>query len=142
MYDLNEFARRLVYYRYKKGLTQEELANKSGVSIQSLYRYEHGWYYPNVLLLQYMCTVLDVPSNDLVGLGEPTININLPDCFGMRLKYLRELRCMSQRRLVRLSGISISQIKGYENFRYNPNILVLKKLCDALNVSGADLLGF
>lgn len=142
MYDLNEFAQRLKFFRNKKGWTQLQLAEKAGVAESSIYFYEKGKNYPNVLILQYLCTALGVSSNNLIGLGEPTISVNLPDCFGMRLRYFRQLKCISQKRLVKLAGVSYTQIVGYEHFRSNPNVLILKKLCDALNVSGADLLGF
>ena len=142
MYDLQEFARRLRHYRRKANLSQKEFANKSGIAIQSIERYEIGHHYPSVLLLQYMCETLNCTSDELIGLGRPMFKIDLPPEFGTRLKFFRELRLMSQIELVIHSNVSLSQIKGYENFRSNPNVLKLAQLCDALGVTGGDLLGF
>lgn len=142
MYDLQKFARRLKHYRRKAGLTQKEFADKAGIAICSVEYYECGKRYPNTLLLQFMCDTLGCRSDDLIGLGKPKFKIELPPTFGMRLKYFRELRLMSQEELMVHSNISISQIKGYENFRSNPNVRYLAQLCDALGVSGGDLLGF
>lgn len=142
MYDLKEFGKRLRRYRRKAGLSQKEFADKAGIAIQSIERYEIGHHYPSVLMLQYMCEALGCTSDDLIGLGKPRFVIDLPSEFGTRLKYFRKLRLMSQKELVVHSSISISQIKGYENFRSNPNVIYLARLCDALDVNGGDLLGF
>ena len=40
MYDLNEFAQRLKYFREKKGWTQPQLAEKTGVAESTIYFYE------------------------------------------------------------------------------------------------------
>ena len=142
MYDLNEFAQRLKFFREKKGWTQSELAEKAGVAESSIYFYEKGKNYPNILILQYLCTALEISSDNLIGLGEPTIKVGLPANFSMRLKYFRELNSLTQKELAERSGIYVSQLKGYEYCRSYPNVLRLKKLCDALNLTGADLLGF
>ena len=142
MYDLNEFAERLKFFREKKGWTQLQLAEKAGIAESSIYFYEKGKNYPSVLILQYICSTLEVSSDNLIGLGRAKYIINLPANFGIRLRYFRKLKLLSQKKLVKVSGVSLSQILGYENFRSNPNVLILKKFCDALNVTGGDLLGF
>ena len=142
MYDLQEFAKRVRRYRRKAGLSPQELADKAGIAIQSVEHYEAGKNYPNVIILQYLCTALEISSDALTGLGYPKYVINLPADFGVRLYYFRKLKLLSQKKLAELSGVSLSQIKGYENFRSYPNIRMLAKLCNALNVSGGDLLGF
>ena len=142
MYDLNEFAQRLKFFRKKKGWTQPQLAEKTGVAESTIYFYEVGRNYPNIILLKYLCEALEVSSNNLIGLGETTIEVDLPADFSQRLKYFRKLKGIGQKRLVRLSNVSLSQIQNYEHYRSSPNVLILKKLSDALNVSGGDLLGF
>ena len=142
MYDLQEFARRLKRYRKKAGLTQKEFADKAGIAIQSVEHYEGGKNYPSVFILQCMCDTLGCRSDDLIGLGRDKYILSIPPTFGLRLKFFRELKLMTQEELVIHSNVSLSQIKGYENFRSNPNVKQLAKLCDALGVSGGDLLGF
>lgn len=146
MYDLDAFATRLRIFREQKGCTQLQLAEKAGIALQTIQHYEWGWNYPSTLLLKYLCKALEISSNDLIGLGTATICLPkelLPiDTFAERLKYFRNLRNLSQNQLVKLSGVSLSQIKGYENYRSNPNVVMLEYLCGALDASGEDLLGF
>ena len=142
MYDLNEFAQRLKFFREKKGWTQSQLAEKAGVAESSIYFYERGKNYPNILILQYLCWTLKVSSNNLIGLGEPTIKVGLPANFSIRLKYFRTLNGLTQKELSKRSKVHVSQLKVYECCRSYPNVLRLKKLCDALNLTGGDLLGF
>ena len=59
--------------RLKKGLTQEQLAEKIGVAKSTLTGYEKGNREPDVLKLQKLIDCLGVPSNYLLG---------FPDEFG------------------------------------------------------------
>lgn len=56
------------------------------------------------------------------------------------LKYWREKRNLSQRKLEKVSGVSQTEISDIENFKKNPTIDTLAKLAEALNVCPKSLI--
>ena len=70
----NEIGKRIAEYRRERKLTQEELANRIGISAQALSQYERGMRYPDIEILKSLCTVLCVSSDYLIGLKETNIN--------------------------------------------------------------------
>ncbi len=70
----NEIGKRIAEYRRERKLTQEELANRIGISAQALSQYERGMRYPDIEILKSLCTVLGVSSDYLIGLKETKIN--------------------------------------------------------------------
>ena len=65
-----EFARRLKQYRKAKNLTQQELADRLGVSNKSVSRWEGGSY-PDVSTLGPLAKALGVTVDDLLGEAPP-----------------------------------------------------------------------
>ena len=61
-----EFAQRLKEYRKARGMTQQELADRLGVSNKSVSRWETGGY-PDVALLGPLAKALGVTVDDLLG---------------------------------------------------------------------------
>ena len=53
--------------RKKKGLTQEELAEKLGVTSKSISRWENGNTMPDYSLLKDLCSELDINVNELLS---------------------------------------------------------------------------
>lgn len=53
--------------RKEKGLTQEQLAEKLGVSSKSISRWENGNTLPNYSLLKDLCNELDINVNELLS---------------------------------------------------------------------------
>ena len=53
--------------RKKKGLTQEELAEKLGVTSKSVSRWENGNTMPDYSLLKDLCSVLEINVNELLS---------------------------------------------------------------------------
>ena len=70
----NEIGKRIAEYRRERKLTQEELANRIGISAQALSQYERGMRYPDIEILKSLCTVLGVSSDYLISLKETKIN--------------------------------------------------------------------
>ena len=61
-----EYITNAVYtLRTKKGLTQEELAQKAGITRQTVISIEKGNYTPSVLLALKMAAVFKVPVEDI-----------------------------------------------------------------------------
>jgi len=62
--------------------------------------------------------------------------------FGQRLRFLRNMKKMSQDSLSLISGIDRSYISDIENGKYDPSIFVLNRLAKALDVRVDQLLVF
>lgn len=73
-----DFAERLIKLRKKRGLTQEELADKLGVSGQAVSKWETGNSMPDVALLGQLAHVLGVTVDDLLGI-EPEKKVELEE---------------------------------------------------------------
>jgi transcriptional regulator with XRE-family HTH domain len=59
-------------YRQRKGLTQKELADRTGLSVLTIFRYEAGEREPRASDIQKLCEVLNVSEAEL--LNGPTPN--------------------------------------------------------------------
>ena len=71
-----EFSKKLVYLRTQKKLTQTQLAEKLGVTRQSVYKWESGQSYPEAMTLWEMHLLFDISLDILldvnISLGEDT----------------------------------------------------------------------
>lgn len=56
--------------RKEKDMTQRQLADKVGISLMSIQRYERDERQPTLEILQKICDALDVSVYDLIGLRE------------------------------------------------------------------------
>lgn len=73
-----EFSRRLRQYRKDRNLTQQELADRLGVSNKSVSRWEGGSY-PDVALLGPLAAALGVTVDDLLNEGTPVRTLTRTD---------------------------------------------------------------
>ena len=64
---MNNFGRKLKYHRKQSGLTQEQLAEKMGVSYTQYQNYERGKSYPLMEKFIVLCQLLDVPADYLLS---------------------------------------------------------------------------
>lgn len=62
-----ELAKNIVRYRKEKGLTQEELAKKLGLSFQAVSKWETAQTLPDISLLPSLSHILDVSVDKLLG---------------------------------------------------------------------------
>lgn len=65
-----EIGKRIAECRRERKLTQEELANRVGVTAQALSQYERGLRYPDVGILASLCNVLNAGADYLLGLED------------------------------------------------------------------------
>ena len=56
---------RIKYLRKAKNLTQEQLAEKLGISINAISKWERGLNLPDVSLMKELCKILDITLNEL-----------------------------------------------------------------------------
>lgn len=64
-----EFGRRLQTLRRNAGITQEQLADKTGLTMESISNIERGLFGPKFENLEKIATVLDVPVKELFDFG-------------------------------------------------------------------------
>lgn len=69
-----EIGKKIAECRREKKLSQEELANRIGITAQALSQYERGLRYPDIAILKALCITLGVSSDYLMGLKESRIN--------------------------------------------------------------------
>ena len=61
------FKEKLKELRRKKGLSQQELADKLDISRQSVYKWEQGISYPEITKLPELAKLFDVTVDDLLN---------------------------------------------------------------------------
>lgn len=64
---MKDFGQRLLQYRRKAGMSQEDLAEKVDVSRQTLSKWETGQSLPDAEKIQTVCEVLSITPNELLN---------------------------------------------------------------------------
>lgn len=67
----NELAERLIYQRKLKGLSQEQLADQTSVTVRTIQRIEKGEVTPHLRTVKLLAAVLDIEVDDLLQLNTP-----------------------------------------------------------------------
>jgi tellurite methyltransferase len=57
--------------RKQKHLSQQELAQRLGVSYQAVSKWERGLNLPDILLIPELCRILGISTDELLGLSSP-----------------------------------------------------------------------
>lgn len=60
---------KIAYYRKLNGLTQEELAEKAGVSTQAVSKWEQQLSCPDIMLLPELANIFRITIDELFGLS-------------------------------------------------------------------------
>jgi transcriptional regulator with XRE-family HTH domain len=66
----------------------------------------------------------------------------MSETFGQRLKRIRKAKKLTQRTLAEKVGVNHHLISHYERETNKPNMSTLEWLCEALDVTATELLGF
>lgn len=74
--DSTDLGKRISTLRQNKGLTQEELASRLGVTPQALSKWERNQSLPDVLLLTNLCQLLECSADSLLGISGMKITEN------------------------------------------------------------------
>jgi len=84
MYELEGFGARLQQLRKKKGMTQEDLALRVGVTGQAVSKWETDQSYPDITLITTLATILEADIHYMFGKKEvaPVTNNNFPEMLG------------------------------------------------------------
>ena len=78
---LNNLSERIVFYRRKCGLTQEELAEKCSVTPQAVSKWENGLTAPDISLLPRLGEVFGITTDELLGVERPDTAMLAPADF-------------------------------------------------------------
>lgn len=112
--------------RLKKGMTQEDLANKSGLSRVAIGNYERDNRSPNMDILTKISAALEVPLNELI---ENKIS-SVEDLFG-KFNIDKSILEMSE-----TSGLSFNTVdRIFSPYRKGYTDEDLKILCKSLNLT-------
>ena len=96
-------ADRIKEKRLERGLTQDELANRLGISKQQVYRLEAGKHSPTADVLSRLAKELEVSMDYLFGLvDEPTGYLREEDLSPMERNVLSAYRSGDLREILRL----------------------------------------
>jgi len=85
------FAHNLARIRKQKGLSQADLAMKSGISARMIGHYETHASDPPIQKIQVLANALDVDMADLLGIGERKANLIEKDFNVKTLKRFRDI---------------------------------------------------
>ena len=70
MFDFEGFGKRIQRARKARGLTQEELADRLGITAQAVSKWENGDSYPDIALIPAIASSLGMALNELFGVAE------------------------------------------------------------------------
>lgn len=143
---MEKFHEKLKVLRKKKGLTQQEVADKIGINRPSYLNWEKGRREPSFENLSMLACIFDVSIDYLLGdyleiSKERYLEIKesglmkTSNVFPQRLKELRLKKRLTQIELGEKVGVKQSTFTNWENGKREPNFETLLKLADSLEVS-------
>jgi len=121
------------FRRWDRGFTQQQLAERIGISASYLCEIERGAKSPSVKVVKRLADELHLPVTALVkGQVEPL-------AFGERLKSERQKRGLGRAELALAAGLTENQIDSYEAGRSQPGGRELRHLAAALELPATEL---
>lgn len=123
MYNVNEFGKRIISFRKKKGMTQEELAEKLNITAQAVSKWENGISLPDITILPFLSKELNTTMEQLFGNEEQYRGLVLkekdiskfPLSKGDSLKLVhtyKSVGCYSEKAVSSIEGESVFFIDG------------------------------
>ena len=135
----------LAYLRIKNGLSQNEVADKLGYTIQSISQWENGKSFPSLTIWSKYASILKVDLNGFLLEKEQKedsiceeLKFNI-DVFSRKLKYLRKKNNYTQSQLASILNISKKTIISYEKGLSTPNKEQFIALCNLYSISANGL---
>ena len=127
------FGQRLQYVRRMRGMTQAELAEKTGLFQSEISRFEMVQARPSLENIRLLAKALITTSDYLRG-RENQVKVLMTNKFGKKLRHFRSLRGMTQKELAERIGLNRSIITYWENGRSYPSLENIQQLAKALAV--------
>ena len=156
---LEEFRKELNYRLEEKGVSYKQAALSTRVTNSEMLKYLQGRSFPELWSIVLIADYLECSVNELFGYPKTSCfravdrdsvaTIEFPnrdifdDYFRDRLRMFMAYLEVSVAELSDRSGITEETIKMYLSVhRWVPRVTELLKLCDALNITPSDLLGY
>ena len=92
---MNSLGERIAFYRKKKGLTQEQLAEKCSVSAQAVSKWENDLTAPDINLVPAIAKLFDVSCDELLGVSRQEVTVIAPELVDLN-KMLFRLKVLSK----------------------------------------------
>ena len=127
---MNTTANRIKELRKKAGLNQSQLAQQTGISEQSISKYERGKRNPKIENLEALANFFKVPVSYLRG--KAVVN---------RLKELRQSKGLTLDDIEKATGINRGTYSNYENGNTEPKFEIWQKLSNYFEVPIPYLMG-
>lgn len=115
--------------RRKMNLTQEQLAEKLGVSFQSVSRWENDLTYPDMELLPALMGIFGVTADELLGISEARKEQEAEEIIRELVELSKQKDAPSERINELIRAIRRDYLNGYTIFhlRYSVNINVFRR---------------
>ena len=123
---MNNFGIRLAECRRNKNFTQEELANRLGVTPQALSKWEKGLSSPDISMLCSLCGVLDVSADFLLGTGNGKFAED-EDVNGWQKSWKSLRNCLEQLKIIFGMEIMPAFVEALEGDRYIEKVSQLRQ---------------
>lgn len=91
---MNSLGERIAYYRKKKELTQEQLAEKCTVTAQAVSKWENDVTSPDITLLPVLADIFGITCDELLGVQHAEVSVVDPELVDIN-KALFRLRVLS-----------------------------------------------
>lgn len=138
----DSFGSRIATRRAELGLTQRELAEKSGVSWSQISRYESDQASPRLKVIMKLADALGLNVDDLQhALSKKSSKLKIYEGFSSRLVTARSNALISKKKLSTATGISQDDLADLELGLLLPSADDVVKISKALGVSLDSLAG-
>ena len=91
---MNSLGQRIAYYRKKKDLTQEQLAEKCSVTAQAVSKWENDLTAPDITLIPALAELFGITCDELLGVQRAEVAVVDPELVDIN-KALFRLRVLS-----------------------------------------------
>ncbi|MCL2405372.1 MAG: DUF2807 domain-containing protein [Defluviitaleaceae bacterium] len=116
MYELEGFGARLQQLRKQKGMTQEDLAHRVGVTGQAVSKWETDQSYPDITLITSLATILEADIHYLFGKKEiaPVSTSNFPQTLGgmPMVHSIQGVACYSNKNVLHVDASGVKFTDG------------------------------
>lgn len=88
-FTMNSLGERIAFFRKKKELTQEQLAEKCSVSAQAVSKWENDITAPDINLLPALSNIFGVSCDELLGVTRQDVTVIAPELVNLNKALLK-----------------------------------------------------
>ena len=131
----------LAICRKRIGISQHELAEKMGVTYQTISQYERGKREPKIEQVQRICEALGCTLDEMLSGVDTAPSETTSPCVKNRIREIRKAQGYTQQTLADALGTVKSAVSQWETGYMGMSAVTLCRLADLLNVTTDALLG-